>query len=73
MTDISRTSKIPDHSAHETADQEMLRDAAKAGYEGAAAVIDISEAVKRRDQQRAERERDAAKVHYLGTPPKSYP
>jgi hypothetical protein len=72
MTDISRTPKIPDHSAHEAADQEMLRDAAKAGYEGAA-VIDISEAVKRRDQQRAERERDAAKVHYLGTPPKSYP
>jgi hypothetical protein len=73
MTDISNTSKTPDHGAHDAADQEMLRDAAKAGYEGAAAVIDISEAVKRREHQRAERERGAAKVHYLGTPPKSYP
>ncbi|HEY1773731.1 MAG TPA: hypothetical protein VGH91_11130 [Gammaproteobacteria bacterium] len=72
MTDIPRIPKTPDHDLHDATDQVTLREAAKAGYEGAA-VVDISHALKRRDQQRAERERDAAKVHYLGTPQKPQP
>ncbi|HEY1991592.1 MAG TPA: hypothetical protein VGH71_03960 [Gammaproteobacteria bacterium] len=65
MTDIPRTPKAPDRSARDAADQETLRAAAKAGYQGRGRVTDISEAMQRRDRQRAEREREAAKVHYL--------
>jgi hypothetical protein len=70
MNDFPRISK--DHDGHDVADQETLREAAKSGYAGGS-VIDISEALKKRDRQRAERERDAAKVHYLGVPSKPQP
>ena len=70
MNDIPRNPS--DHDSHDATDQATLREAAKSGYAGGA-VVDISEALKKRDRQRAERERDAAKVHYLGVPPKSQP
>ena len=68
MADIPREPDVQDHS--ESADHEQVRAAAKAGYQGHGAVVQITDAMKRRDDARAEREREAAKLHYLDTPPK---
>ena len=70
MADIPREPKTQDHKASEAADHEELRAVAKAGYQGGSSVAQISDAMKQRDDQRAERERQSAKVHYLGTPRK---
>lgn len=67
MTDFVQEPTSRARSAGEIADLEKVRAAAKAGYQGSARVAVIPEAVKQRDEQRAERERQAAKVHYLGT------
>ena len=70
MADIPREPMTQDRSARETADHEKVRAAARAGYQGDDVVVRLSEAVKKRDDARAERERQSHKVHYLGTPPK---
>ena len=70
MADIPREPKSLERSARETADHEKVREASRAGYQGYCKVVHLSEAVKRRDDARAERERQVAKVHYLDTPPK---
>ena len=70
MADFPREPNNLDRSAGEVADLESVRDAARSGYQGRAGVVEISGAMKKRDDLRAERERRAAKVHYLGTPRK---
>jgi hypothetical protein len=66
MTDIRHVSQAQDRSASETADHEQVRQAARAGYQGTPGGAPLSDAVKQRDYKRAERERTAAKFHYLG-------
>lgn len=70
MTDIPSASSTQDYRVRAAADLEKVRAAAKAGYEGMAGTADVSEAVKRREHRRAERERRAYKAHYLGMPQK---
>jgi hypothetical protein len=65
MAPIPSDPKLSPHSVREAADSAQLRAAAKAGYEGQAA-MDVPEPVKRREDRRAAREREAYKRHYLG-------
>lgn len=60
--------KSQELSAREAIDLAKVRAVAQAGYQGDNKVALLSEAVKKRDDQRAERERQAAKLHYLDTP-----
>ncbi|HEX2666864.1 MAG TPA: hypothetical protein VF651_00855 [Gammaproteobacteria bacterium] len=66
MTDISRRPPSQHRQALERDDLEKVRAAARAAYQGAE--ICLSDAVRKRDQRRAEREREAAKLHYFGKP-----
>lgn len=69
MAPISSDPKLSPQRIRDAADETQLRAAAKAGYEGRAAT-QVQEAVKRREQRRTEREREANKRHYLGAPQK---
>jgi hypothetical protein len=69
MSDLPHEPKPSAHGAGKIADLEQERAAAKAGYQGVASVSEISDAVKKRNHKHAERERQDAKVHYLGIPP----
>lgn len=65
MAPISSDPKLSPRNIREAADGEQVRAAAKAGYEGHVPG-DIPEGVKRRENRRAEREREAYKRHYQG-------
>lgn len=67
MAPISPDPKRSPNKIREAADRGQLRAAARAGYEGQAAV-EVPEAVKRREDRRLERERQAYRRHYRGTP-----
>lgn len=69
MAPIPSDPKLSPRNLRQAADHAQLRAAARAGYEGSAA-LDVPEAVKRREQRRHERERQAYKRHYLGAPQK---
>ncbi|HEY3645966.1 MAG TPA: hypothetical protein VGM16_11565 [Gammaproteobacteria bacterium] len=69
MAPIPSDSKLSPLSVRAAADHAQLRAAAKAGYEGNV-VADVPAAVKLREQRRSEREREAHKRHYQGTPQK---
>ena len=55
-------------NALELDDIEKVRAAARAAYHGKAGAALLSDAAKEREGRRAERERRAAKAHYLGPP-----
>ena len=65
MPPISADPKFSPRNVHQAADQEALRAAARAGYEGRAAQ-QVPGAMKQREDRRAEREREAHRRHYLG-------
>jgi hypothetical protein len=67
MAPIPSDPKLSPHSVREAADGAQVRAAAKAGYEGHVPT-ELPEGVKRREQRRSEREREAHKRHYLGAP-----
>jgi hypothetical protein len=67
MPPIPSDPNLSPHSIRAAADRAQLLAAAKAAYAGVAAV-QVPEAVKRREDRRAERERQAHRRHYLGTP-----
>jgi len=66
MAPIPSDPKSSPHLVRKAADHAQLRAAARAGYEGQAAVV-LPDAVKRRERRRDERERQAYRRHYLGT------
>ena len=65
MPPISADPKFSPQNVRQAADQDALRAAAKAGYEGRV-VAEVPGAMKKREDRRAEREREAYKRHYLG-------
>jgi hypothetical protein len=67
MIDVPSGSDPQELSSREAADLEIVRQAAKAGYEGRPGSVDVPEAVKERQHRRTERERKAYKNHYLGS------
>ena len=70
MAPISSDPKLSPNSIREAADGEQVRAASKAGYEGHVPA-DLPEGVKRREERRSEREREAHKRHYQGMPQKA--
>jgi hypothetical protein len=69
MPPIPSDSRLSPHHIRAAADRAQILAAAKAGYEGVA--LQVPEAVKRREHRRAEREREAHRRHYLGSPQKA--
>lgn len=65
MAPISSDPKLSPQRIREAADRALVLSAAKAGYEGQAAVK-VPEAVNRRERRRARREREAHRRHYFG-------
>lgn len=69
MADTPADSPSPDQVAREDADLEAVRQAAKAGYQGHPfPPTRVLPSVRKRDERRAERERETAKLNYRGLP-----